>query len=81
MIECELKKGVPTDLYYLNRLIHDNFDNLIDCANSKSEMLTSKIKVRTRQNDIIIKFIFITDNSIANADKKMSIMSNILKKY
>ena len=48
MIECELKKGVPTDLYYLNRLIHDNFDNLIDCANSKSEMLTSKIKVRTR---------------------------------
>lgn len=48
MIECELKKGVPTDLYYLNRLIHDNFDNLIDCDNSKSEMLTSKIKVRTR---------------------------------
>ena len=48
MIECELKKGVPTDLYYLNRLIHDNFDNLIDCANSKSEMLTSKIKVRNR---------------------------------
>lgn len=48
MIECELKKGVPTDLYYLNKLIHGNFDNLIDCANSKSEMLTSKIKVRTR---------------------------------
>lgn len=48
MIECELKKGVPTDLYYLNRLIHDNFDNLIDCANSKSEMLTNKVKVKTR---------------------------------
>lgn len=48
MIECELKKGLPTDLYYLNRLIHDNFDNLIDCANSKSEMLTDKVKVKTR---------------------------------
>ena len=48
MIECELKKGVPTDLYYLNKLIHGNFDNLIDCANSKSEMLTNKVKVKTR---------------------------------
>ena len=38
-------------LFYIN-IEHiskyDNFDNLIDCANSKSEMLTSKIKVRTR---------------------------------
>ena len=48
MIECELKKGVSTDLYYLNKLIHGNFDNLIDCANSKSEMLTNKVKVKTR---------------------------------
>ena len=48
MLECELKKGVSTDLYYLNKLIHGNFDNLIDCANSKSEMLTNKVKVKTR---------------------------------
>lgn len=48
MIECEFKKGEQIDLYFLNKLIHSNFDNLIDCTNSKSELVTKKIKVLSR---------------------------------
>lgn len=44
MVECELKKGLPIDLYYFNKLIHSNFSNLVDCSNSKSEILLNKIK-------------------------------------
>lgn len=52
MIECELKKGYPIDLYYLNNIMH-SFSSLIDCSKSKNEMveniINSSIKIKKKE--------------------------------